>query len=175
MFRFSFFLIIYLFSLSLNAANDFHKYIAENYKDFQILNLKDFAKDIKLKTNPALITGKFNNDSLSDFAALIHNKTKKRYDAGEYSYDYFDGKLIVCHGFSKKKYHCKELAQMPMILPYSSYLIRISPQKTGCYKEGSKDYLDVKTDAIGWYYPEKGASHYIYQSDSSYLNCVTSD
>jgi len=62
------------------------------------------------------------------------------------------------------------------MIPQQSYLTKVKSQKTGCYNDkGTKDYLEVKTDSIGWYYPEKGGIHYIFQKDGTYKNCVTSD
>ena len=163
-------------SVTAFGATDYQKEIDKQFPGFIALTKSEFNPEFIKSENPGLITGKFNPDQMKDFAAIVRDKTKKRYEARENSYDYYDGKVVSCLGQPKGGYKCQVISKMPFTIPQQSYLTTATPQKTGCYNDkGEKDSVDVKTDAIGWYYPEKGGSHYIYQADGTYRNCVTSD
>jgi len=173
-------LIVILLIVSQSMAGaDFQKQIDKHYPGFFILQNNEFSKDMMkfIKSeNPGFITGRFNGDDHTDFAAMIRGKNKRRYDAGVHSYDFYDGKVIVCHGLKSTDYKCQIISESNTILPAQSFLKTMKPQKTGCYNNsGKKDYIDVKKDTIGLYYYESGGSHYIYQEDGTYKNCVTSD
>lgn len=167
---------VFAFSGFAQAKPNYQATITKSYPGYKILQLSDFNQKFLTTKTPGLAVGDFNGDKLSDFAALIRSDKKKRYEAGKNSYDFYPGKFVICHGDKKNKYNCKALSDSSFTLPQESYLTSIKPQKTGCYTDkGKKIFRDVKTDAIGWYYPEKGGSHYIHQPNGEYQNCVTSD
>lgn len=169
-------IVALIFSMKAFATPNFQKQIRKTYPGFQVLTKNEFnTESIKTK-EPGLISGDFNGDKIVDYAAMLRSPKKKRYEAGKNSYDYYEGKVVVCHGNKDKSYKCQKISEGQFTIPQESYLSLVKPQKTGCYSDsGAKDYVDVKTDAIGWYYPEKGGSHYIFQKDGTYKNCVTSD
>lgn len=175
--------ILFLFTILLTFessghADEYQDQVSKSSPGFQILSKSEFTTDIQktVKNDPALIIGNFNQDKFNDFAALIRDRSKKHYSYEKHSYDYYDGKLVICHGLGKGKYRCKELSSMLITLPHELYLYLAKPGKIGCYQDdGTRKYIDVKIDSIGWEYPDKAAGQYIYQPDGSYLNCVTAD
>jgi hypothetical protein len=170
---FTFLTYLLLTGYLAGVDSEFQSHIARSYPGFKILSPNEFERSISTETpTPGLVIGQFNYDSLQDFACLIR-AAEKKWDPG--GYYYYEGKFVVCHGLEDGGYQCLELSSMPISVPYFSYLLRAAPQKTYCCSDNGKVPIDVKTDAIAWYVPEKGGSHYIYQSDGSYLNCVVSD
>lgn len=175
--KLSFFVFVYFcVSTSVYAESNYQKMIEKSYPGFVILKTTEFKSEFIQSKEPGLIIGKFNDDQLLDFAAMIRAKEKKRYGTGPTSYEYFDGKIVVCHAEKKSDYKCQLISEAPISIPQESYLALVKPQKTNCFDDnGKKKFVNVKTDAIGWYYPEKGGSHYFHKKDGTYENCVTSD
>src|SRR5437660_4302048 len=151
-------------------ADEYHGAITKAFPGFQILSRTEFTEEIQktVKTNPALVTGRFNDDDREDFAAIIRCIVKQR---GERGIEYYLGKVVVCHGLGKGQYHCQVLIEPPIFLPRSTYLKRVDPGKVFCHPVG---YIVIKQNAIG-YELGNAASAYVYQPDGSYLNCVTAD
>lgn len=169
-------LMLITFGISVSAFGSFQEVVHKNFPGFKILEKKEFNPTFIKESEPGLVIGNFNGDSFKDFSAMIRSSKKKAYGKGKSAYDYFDGKVVVCHGTKEKSYKCKVISEAPVMIPQESYLALAKPQKTGCYTDGGKkEFVEVKTDAIGWYYPEKGGSHYFMKDDGKYRNCVTSD
>lgn len=169
-----------LLSTSLNAGNTdiYQEQITKSFPGFVIMSRTEFTQEIQqmLKTHPALIIGKFNQDKIDDFAALIRGTTKKKKTMSDgYSFEYYEIKLVVCQGLGNQKYECKEISSTSTpTLPDYRYLIKDAPGKINCDVHG-ENYLDVKTDSIAWIFGEVAASQYIHQPDGSYLRCTTAD
>jgi hypothetical protein len=160
-------------ALATARADVYQDAITRAFPGFQILSRSEFLPEIrqKVKGNPGLITGRFNDDELEDFAAIIRGDVKKKFGSGSrYEYDYFDGKFVVCHGSGTGQYRCQVLSEMPILLPYGTYVSRVSPGKIEC--DGKA--VTIKRDAIG-FASGNIASAYIYQPDGSYDGCVTAD
>ena len=81
----------------------------------------------KLKDNPGVIVGKFNNDNIEDFVALIRNSITKAYSWSPHGqlidknniekYDVYAVNLAVCYGLGSGKFDCK-LIPGAMLGPY---------------------------------------------------------
>ncbi len=156
-------------------ADEYQDAISKAFPGFKILDRSEFDQEIQktAKTNPALIVGHFNDDALDDFATIIRSEAKQRAQQGE---EYYSGKEVVCHMVSQRKYQCQALSELPIFLPYDSYLRPVRSRMVGCYKEdGTKIKIAIKRDGIGYVVLDKGAGVYIYQLNGSYLNCVTAD
>ncbi len=161
------------------AHADMDKYQAQinkSFPGFQIMQRHEFTADIeqKLKINPALATGYFNQDKIEDFAASIRSTVKKRDKV--FTRDYYDSKLVVCHGLGKGGYSCLELERGGQLSqPSRFYLHTVPPGKAQCLKyEHDFEDIDVKTDSIGRD-TDIAAGQYIYQPDGSYFDCTTAD
>lgn len=159
------------------SADQYHEQITKAFPGFKILARSEFTEEIQqtVKTNPALVTGRFNNDEIEDFAAIIRSGTKQRHEHGA---EYYPGMDVVCHGLGKRQYQCRVLGQGAYFLPHPWYLYRVESGefKTGdfpCYNEsGDQIAFDDKREAIGYVFPDKGGGFYSYHSDGSYLNCA---
>jgi hypothetical protein len=166
----------------LNAASidqNYLKVINDKYPNYKIIDYKNFNEvDKRLIKNkiPGLAVGDFNGDNLNDFAALIHSKSTKKYKTVKNSCDFYDGLFIICHGKKGRNFKCLEQTKTPITKPYNSFLEISKTKKLSCYQDdGSKKLVKVKHDSIGWYYPERGGSVYVYQKGDKYLDCTVSD
>jgi hypothetical protein len=152
-------------------ADEYQDAIARAFPGFQILNPSEFNTEIQgtVKGNPGLITGRFNDDDLDDFAAIIReNPIRPREQGGR---KYYLGKRVICHGSGTGQYRCQVLSQMPIFLPYGTYVSRVSPGKVQCNGETA---VTIKRDAVG-FESSNVAVAYIYQPGGSYRKCVTAD
>lgn len=163
---------LYLFFMVVSQsakASSFDLVIAKAFPGYQILKRDEFDSEILkfIKTEPGVVVGKFDSKSKGDFAALLRHSEKKKYLSSK-PYDYYDGKFVVCHEQGGDAFQCKELEKMPIVIPYSSYLVLTGNKKTSCIQSSKpNNRVDVKTDAIGWYTYEKGGSDWIRQADGS--------
>jgi len=168
-------LIFCMPSLAPARADEYQEAITKAFPGFQILSRSEFTEEIQksVKTHPALVTGRFNDDDVPDFAAIIRAKAIQRGQQGVR--EHYLGREIICHGSGNRQYRCQVLVEMPIFLPYAIYLNRVSPGKVECYqRDGKKADVTIKRDAVG-YEASNVAGVYIYQPDGSYLNCVTAD
>ena len=159
-----------LCACTLARADTYEDAVSKAFPGFQILARSEFNSDIqkRIKRNPSLITGHFNDDELGDFAAIVRETTAS-------SGQGFQGKWIVCHGLGKGEYRCQVLRELPIFLPYAVYLDRMSPGKVECLSgEDSKSVVRIKKDAIG-YEADNVAGVYVYRPDGSYRHCTTAD
>ena len=154
-------------------ADEHQKQIAQAFAGFEILTRSDFTEEIQqtVKTNPALVKGRFNSDQLEDFAAIIVDRSKQYGQQGERKY--YLGKLVVCHGAGKGRHQCQVLKEERIHLPYQSYLDRVSPRKLECTIDKDLNVAEVtlQRDAISWGVPDRGSRVYIYQPDGTYSAC----
>ncbi|MCF8059306.1 MAG: hypothetical protein K9K67_08420 [Bacteriovoracaceae bacterium] len=155
------------------------KVIGDKYPNYKIVDYKNFNEEdkkfIKNKV-PGFVVGDFNGDSLKDFAALIHSNASKKYDAGKNSYNFYDGVFIICHGNKSRSFNCLEQTKLPITRPYNSFLKISKLKNLSCYQsDGRKKTVKAKHDSIGWYYPERGGSVYVFQRGEKYLDCAVSD
>src|SRR5712691_7597652 len=126
-------IIVSLCAMSLMAwttgaqADEYQDQIAKAFAGFEILTRSDFTEEIQqtVKTNPALVKGRFNNDLLEDFAAIILDRSTQYGQQGERKY--YLGKYVVCHGSGKGRYQCQVLKEERIDVPYQSYFDRVSP------------------------------------------------
>jgi len=155
-------------------ADEYQDAIAQAFPRFQILSRSEFDPEIQetVKTNPALVTGLFNDDKREDFAAVIRDRAKQAAKQGVR--EYYLGKVVVCHGLGKRQYQCQVLTELPIFLPYATYLHRVEPGKVGCpNEEGTVTHVTVERDAIGYVIVHSnGAGVYIYKPDGTYFNCA---
>ena len=159
----------------LAFADEYQEAIDKAFHGFQILSVSEFTEEIQktVKTNPALVTGQFNDDDIKDFAAIIRAKGIRHGQQGVR--EHYLGKEIICHGLGEGQYRCQVLSEIPIFLPYGIYLDHVGPGKVGCHKEGGKKTdVTIKKDAVG-YEAANVAGIYIYKPDGSYQNCVTAD
>lgn len=159
------------------AAEEYQDYVVKAFPSFKILNRTDFTEEIQntVKTNPALVTGRFNNDDLKDFAAIIVDRSKPHgQQAGR---KYYHGKYVVCHGAEKDIYRCQILKEVHIYLPYEWYLYREGPGKVGCIIDQNLTEAEttLQRDAIGWILPDRSSGIYVYQPDGTYSGCLTGD
>jgi hypothetical protein len=170
-------LVLYVLGMPVTPAHadEYQDVISKAFPGFKILSRAEFEKEIQesVKSNPALITGRFDDNELEDFAALIRSETKQKSERGS---EYYRGMEVVCHAGDKRQYKCQVLGQMAISLPHFWYLYRVGTGTVGCYNEdGTKTARTVKREAVGWVSPDKGSGVNIHQPDGSYLNCVTAD
>jgi hypothetical protein len=155
-------------------ADEYQDAIAKAFPGFKILSRTEFKKEIQktVKSNPGLITGRFNDDELIDFAAIIRDDSKQKTPFGA---EYYRGMSVVCHAEDKGSYACQMLGQGAIFFPHHVYLARAEPGTVGCYDEyGKKVRRIVKRNAIG-VERDNSASVRIHQPDGSYFNCITAD
>jgi len=155
-------------------ADEYQDQIAKEFVGFEMLTRSDFTEEIQstVRTNPALAIGRFNRDKLDDFAAIIVDRSKQYGQPGERKY--YLGKYVVCHGAGEGRYQCQMLKEERIYLPYPRYLFRVKPGKVECTtdkKDQSVTEFALKGDTFGWAVPDRGASVYIYQRDSTYWEC----
>lgn len=127
-------------------ADQYQDAIAKAFPGFHIMSRSEFHPEIqkKVKSNPALITGRFNNDDLDDFAAIIRNDVKKQSSSGKTLYD---GKFVVCHGSRPQGYACQQTGTRVVYQDLELYLERVPPGFTCPMPNGKR--IKVKTDGIG--------------------------
>src|SRR5882672_7949473 len=119
-------IIVSLFARSVMActtgvlADEYQDQIAKAFPGFEILTRSDFTEEIQqtVKTNPALVKGRFNSDLLEDFAAIILDRSKQYGQPG--AGKYYLGKHVVCHGAGKGRYQCQALKEERIDVPYQS-------------------------------------------------------
>jgi len=155
-------------------ADEYQDAIAKAFPGFKIMSRTEFTREIQkvVKGNPALITGRFNDDELVDFAAIIRDDSKQKTHLGA---EYYRGMFVVCHALSKGGHACQILGQGAISLPHYVYLTRAEPGTVGCHDDsGKKVPRVINRDAIG-IETANTASVEIHQPDGSYLTCVTAD
>ena len=156
-------------------ADEYQDAIAKAFPGFRIMSRTEFTKEIQktVKGNPALITGRFNDDELVDFAAILRDDSKQKTHLGA---EYYRGMFVVCHAEHKGGYACQVLGQGGAIsIPHHAYLTRAEPGTVGCYDDHDKKVPHVvKRNAIGME-TANTASVRIHQPDGSYFNCITAD
>ena len=154
-------------------ADEYQDQIARAFAGFEILTRSDFTEEIQqtVKTNPALVKGRFNSDLLEDFAAVILDRSKLYGQQGERKY--YLGKHVVCHGAGKGRYRCQVLKEERIHLPYQSYFDRVSPGKLECTidKDLNVTEITLQRDAIRWGVPDRGSRVYVYQPGGTYSEC----
>jgi hypothetical protein len=159
------------------CADFFQDQIRKSFPGFVIMHHAEFDPDIRknLESNPAFLTGYFNQDDFEDFAALIRATAAKRYVTQQLSYDYHETRLVACHGSARKKYSCTVLLTGVTIAPEYRYLVKRSPGRTNCRADNG-GYIRAKTDFIGWASTKSwatgtGETQFVYQPDGSYRRC----
>ena len=155
-------------------ADEYQDAITKAFPGFKIMSRTEFTKEIQktVKGNPALITGRFNDDELLDFAAMIRSDSKQK---GQLGGEYYRGMYVVCHGINNGGHACQILGQGAFFLPHHVYLTRADPGTVGCYDDhGKKVPHVVKRNAVGTE-TTNTASLRIHQPDGSYFNCITAD
>lgn len=166
---------VLLISLVVPAhADEYQDAITKAFPGFKIMSRAEFTKEIQkaVKGNPALITGRFNDDELVDFAAIIRTETKQK---GHLGAEYYRGMFVVCHAEDKGGYACQILGQRAIFFPHHIYLVRAEPGTVGCYDDhGKKVPRVVKRNAIGTE-SSNVAGAWIHQPDGSYFDCTTAD
>ena len=158
---------------SVAWADKYQDAIAGAFPGYQILSRPEFSQKIQeaVKSNPGLITGRFNDDELEDFAAIIRDDVKQKAPTGEY----YRGMIVVCHALDKEHDTCQALFEMPIFLPYALHLNRVGPGLVGCIEDDDKKTkAKIRRDAVG-IERRNTASVYIYQPGGSYLHCTTAD
>ncbi len=77
-------LIFCMPSLAPARADEYQEAITKVFPGFQILSRSEFTEEIQksVKTHPALVTGRFNDDDVPDFAAIIRAKAIQRGQQG---------------------------------------------------------------------------------------------
>jgi hypothetical protein len=158
-------------------ADEYQDAIAKAFPGFRIMSRTEFRKDIQkaVKGNPALITGRFNDDELVDFAAMIRSDTKQKsqFDGKEF----YRGMTVVCHALDKARYACRMLGTRAIFEPYELFLYLLGPGKLDCSDNNDKKFEKlVKRNAIGTATIEEGLGQVgvfreIFQPDGSYLGC----
>ena len=155
-------------------ADEYQDAITKAFPGLKILSRAEFTKEIQkaVKGNPALISGRFNDDELMDFASIIRDDSKQKTHLGG---EYYRGMFVVCHATDKQRYACQILGQSAISFPHHIYLVRVEPGTVGCYdNHGKKIPRVVKRNAIGTE-SENVAGAWIHQPDGSYFNCITAD
>jgi hypothetical protein len=159
------------------CADFFQDQISKSFPGFVIMNHAEFNSDVRdnLESNPAFLTGYFNQDDFEDFAALIRATVAKRYVTQQLSYDYHETRLVACHGSARKKYSCTVLLTGATIAPEYRYLAKHPPGRTNCRVDGG-GYIQAETDFIGWastkdWATGAGETQFVYRPDGSYRRC----
>jgi len=165
--------------MSLTAparADEYQDAITKAFPGFKIMSRTEFTKEIQkaVKANPALITGRFNDDELIDFAAIIRDGSKRRTHLGD---EYYRGMYVVCHALDKARYACQILGTRAISPPHEWYLYLVESGRLNCYDNNDKKIEQViKRNAIGTATIEQGLGQVsvvaeIYKPDGSYLRC----
>ena len=158
-------------------ADEYRDAIAKAFPGFKILSRTEFTREIQkaVKGNPALITGRFNDDELVDFAAIIREDVKRKTHLGD---EYYRGMFVVCHATDEQRYACQMLGQRAIELPFFLYFYyRVHPGKVVCRDANNKKFEQIiKRNAIGTAIIAQGLGQVsvvveIYQPDGSYLRC----
>jgi hypothetical protein len=153
---------------SAARADEYQDAIAKAFPGFQIMTRSEFHAEIRktVKSNPALIIGRFNNDEVKDFAAIIRSNAKQKFPSGK---DYYDGKFVVCHGLGKSGYTCEELGTRAVYQDLELYLVRVAPGFTCVDADGKK--IEARRDAIGTVMVPSNASSVDVYADGTYSRC----
>lgn len=158
------------------CADFFQDQISKSFPGFVIMHPAEFDPDVRdnLESNPAFLTGHFNQDDIEDFAALIRDIAVKRYITPQHSYDYHETRLVVCHGLAGKKYRCTVLLTGVTIAPEYRYLVKHSAGRTVCRLDDA--YIQAETDFIGWASSKSwatgtGETQFVYRPDGYYNRC----
>lgn len=166
-----------LLTASPVCADFFQDQISKSFPGFVIMKHAEFNSDVRdnLESNPAFLTGYFNQDDIEDFVALIRATDMKRSVTKQLSSEYRETRLIVCHGSAGKKYSCTVLLTGVTIAPEYRYLVKRSPGRTNCRSDDG-DYIQAETDFIGWASTKSwatgtGETQFVYQPDGSYRRC----
>lgn len=159
-------------------ADEYRDAITKAFPGFKIMSRAEFTKEIQkdVKSNPALITGRFNDDELVDFAAWIRSESKQKSElvGGR---DYYRGMTVVCHATDKARYACQVLGTRAIFPDHEWFLYLVEPGRLRCYDNHDKKIDKViKRNAIGTATLEEGLGQVpvvveIYQPDGSYLRC----
>jgi len=158
-------------------ADEYQDAIAKAFAGFKIMARTEFTKEIQkaVKGNPALITGRFNDDELVDFAAIIRSDSKQKSQVS--GKEYYRGMYVVCHALDKARHACHTLGTRAIFPPHEWYLYLVESGRLDCYDNNDKKIVQViKRNAIGTATIEQGLGQVgvvveIYQPDGSYLRC----
>lgn len=153
----------------LARADQYQDAVTKAFPGFQIMDRSEFHSEIqkKVKSNPALITGRFNNDDLEDFAAIIRSNVKKQFSSGK---PYYDGKFVVCHGLRTQGYACQELGTRAVYQGLELYLHSVAPGFSCLQPDGKR--IKAKTDGIGTtMIPSSAGSIQMYMPGGMYYDC----
>ena len=149
-------------------ADQYQDAIAKAFQGFHILSRSEFDPEIQkeVKGNPALITGRFNDDDLEDFAAIIRSDVKKL-SSGK---TYYDGKFVVCHA-GNNGYKCQSLGTRAVYQGLELYLHRVGPGVSCLLPNGKR--IKTRRDAIGTtMVPSLAGSVQMYMPDGTYYECA---
>lgn len=115
-------------------ADEYQDAIAKAFPGFKIMSRTEFTREIQkaVKGNPALITGRFNDDELIDFAAIIRDGSKQRTHLGD---EYYRGMYVVCHALDKTRYACQTLGTRAISPPHEWYLYLVESGRLDCYDQ----------------------------------------
>jgi len=133
---------------SVAWADKYQDAVAKAFPGYQILSRSEFSQKIQeaVKSNPGLITGRFNDDELEDFAALIRSEVGQKGHSGEY----YRGMIVVCHALDEERHTCQALTRMPIFLPYALHLNRVGPGLVGCIEDDDKKTkVKIRRGAVG--------------------------
>jgi hypothetical protein len=158
-------------------ADDYQDAIAKAFPGFRIMSRTEFRKDIQkaVKGNPALITGRFNDDERVDFAAMIRGDTKQKSQLG--GKEYYRGMTVACHALNNARYACQMLSTRAIFPDHEWFLYVVEPGKLDCYDSNDRKIEKlIKRNAVGTATIEQGLGRVgivveIYQPDGSYLRC----
>jgi hypothetical protein len=109
-----------------NISVEYQDAISKAYPGYQILSPSEIVLNKealgtelynKLKANPGVIVGKFNNDNIEDFVAVVRSSATKAYSWSPHGqfidknniekYDVYAVNLAVCYGLGSGKFNCK--------------------------------------------------------------------
>lgn len=157
-----------LFACPFAHADQYQDAIAKAFPGFQIMSRSEFHAEVQknVKTNPALITGQFNNDDLEDFAAIIRSGVKQQAAPGKTRYD---GKSVVCHGLPLKGYDCQVLGTMDIYPDLDFYLKRVPPGFSCLLPNGKR--IKAKKDGVGTTDILSFGGVKMYMPDGTYYEC----
>lgn len=158
-------------------ADGYQDAIEKAFPGFKIMSRTEFTKEIQktVKGNPALITGRFNDDELVDFAAIVREDSKQRTHLGD---EYYRGMTVVCHALGRVRHVCQVLGARAISPPQEYFLYLVEPGKIDCYDNNDKKTEHViKRNAIGTATTEQGLGQVgvvveFHQPDGSYLRCI---
>ncbi len=129
----------------------------------------EFHPEIRktVKSNPALIIGRFNNDEVKDFAAIIRSNARE--EPSQSGKPHYRGKFVVCHGLGKSGYDCEELGTRAVYGDLELYLYRVGPGFT-CV-DANRKKIKARRDAIGTLTVYSNASSVDVYVDGTYSTC----